>query len=112
MATIMARSLYRLMECEFDGGSEWTGWFSSDKEAIATFIATFKEHEKFQRKNGKKLDDWYRKRCLEKGEKFRRIGVLNRKREWMIQRLGYMKPGTAVEHVPWKTVYVIQKGDE
>ena len=97
-----------------ESGEESWGYFDSDKEAIAMFVATYKERKKFSKKSGKKLDDWERKRCLEKGKKFRRIGVLKIRWKWVIQRLGYMKPGVAINdvNIPWKTIYIIECSDD
>jgi len=104
----MARSLYRLMECEFEGGSEWWGWYDTDKEAIATFVMIFKERQRSKRKSDEEFKKW---QIARHGKS---IPTHHRKRAWIIERLGYMKPGTAIDevNVPWKIIYTIQKGDD
>lgn len=95
------------MECQFEGGNEWWGWFDSDKDAIHAFVAVFKEKTRFWSSGMKKIraDDRAR------GRKPIRLRHHDN-REWIIQRLGYMKPGMAIDRVPWKTIYIVQKGDD
>lgn len=93
----MARNLYRLVECMPNGGSESWGYFDSDKEAIHAFTAIFKEHEREKKKH---VHD--------------RLGKVIRMKwiawAWIIQRLGYLKPGVAIGEfdLPWKTIHTIQ----
>jgi hypothetical protein len=95
----MTRNLYRLMHCMPESGEESWGYFDSDKEAIASFVSKFKDRERKRRNDAKKY-----KRPLYNGTKW----------GWIIQRLGYIKPGVVISdvNIPWKTIYTIESRDD
>ena|SRR5271157_5608768 len=104
----MARNFYRLDKSGW-GGDEWYGFFDSDGEAIAAFLAVFKEEQRRDRDGEKRDREW----------QIARYGTCRKYHHaapaWKIDRFGYIKPGTAVRGVlnlPWKTIHVIQAGDD